>query len=117
MSNVFSNVAKSLFKRRVRCCCRRNCSNSLKSKASCVVINNERCFDNYQVTDGVLLKKVKEKESLTFETIFCILACDTVENLQKEKKALTTPCFFHYEMLSNIINIKWQSLKTFHRGK
>lgn len=56
------------------------------SKASCVVINNERCFDNYQVTDGVLLNQVKEKESLTFETIFCILACDTVENLQKEKK-------------------------------
>ena len=86
MSNVFSNVAKSLFKRRVRCCCRHNCSNSLMSKTSCVVINNERCFDNYQVTDGVLLNQVKEKESLTFETIFCILACDTVENLQKEKK-------------------------------
>ena len=26
------------------------------------------------------------KESLTFETIFCILACDTIENLQNEKK-------------------------------
>ena len=25
--------------------------------------------------------------------------------------------FFHFKMLSNIVNIKWQTLKTFRRGK
>ena len=32
-----------------------------------------------------------------------------------DDQVLNTPD--HFKMLSNIVNIKWQSLKTFHRGK
>ena len=47
---------------------------------------------------------------LNFLLLFFFLFLRTLDD-----QVVNTPD--HFKMLSNIVNIKWQSLKTFHRGK
>ena len=78
----------AFFKWRVRCCCRRNCSNSPMSKAPCVVINNERVF-HCKVTDGVLLNQVMEKSHSLSKPSFVFWLVIQLKTYKRKKRKIT----------------------------
>ena len=54
-----------------------------------------------------------------FVKISCksLIRSSVKKNYRFQNIGKTDPMFLDFKMFSNIVNIKWHSLKTFHRGK